>query len=137
MFLGRREEEIVGAILCLIQGKVAYAHLSAFNRSGYELGASYGIRWMAMRFLREQGIQYLDLGGAAGIAENPRDGLAQFKKAWSNDVRMVHFCSRVFDRQRYEFICQQKHIANVDHFPAYRAGEFCARRKAETGGLES
>ena len=124
MFLGRREGEIVGATLVLIHDQVAHFHLSAYTSEGYRVWASYGTYWEALVYGYEQGIRYFNLGGAAGIKEDPRDGLARFKRGWSNERRMVYFCGRVFDQQKYESICQQNQIAKVNYFPAYRAGEF-------------
>lgn len=124
MFLGRREGEIVGATLVLVHDQVAHFHLSAYTSEGYKIRASYGTHWKALVYGTEQGIRYFNLGGAAGIKEDPLDGLAEFKRGWSNDRRTVYFCGRVFDREKYESICQQYQIANVEYFPAYRAGEF-------------
>lgn len=124
MFVGRRDGEIVGANLAMIRDQVAYTHLSAYTSEGYVIRASYGIRWEALVYLFEQGIRYVSLGGTAGVKEDPRDGLARFKRGWNNDRRTVYFCGRVFDRQKYESICQQYQISEVDYFPAYRGGEF-------------
>jgi len=129
MFLGRREQEIVGATLVLIQDHVAHFHSSAFTSEGYKIRASYGTHWKALLYLNEQGIRYAGFGGAAGIKEDPSDGLASFKRGWSNERRMVYFCGRVFDRQKYESICRQYHAADNDHFPAYRAGEFASGKR--------
>lgn len=124
MFLGRKEGEVVGAVLILIQGQAAHYHLSACNSRGYKIRASYGILWKALEYSSELGIRCFNLGGMAGIKENPLDGLAQFKKGWSNDRRMVYFCGRIFDRQRYASINPQYSIGEADYFPSYRAGEF-------------
>lgn len=130
MFLGRRGGEIVGANLVLIHDQEAHYHLGAYTNEGYRIRASYGIFWQMLIYCQEQGIRYLSLGGAAGIEGDRNDGLARFKRGWSNDRRMVYFCGRVFDREKCEFICRQYQIANVDYFPAYRAGEFNARKEA-------
>jgi len=124
MFLGRREGEIVGATLVMIHDQEAYAHLSAYSNEGYRIRASYGIHWKALVYLQEQGIRFFDGGGSAGINENPSNGLSIFKKGWSNAIRMVYFCGRIFDRQKYESVCQRYQVGNVNYFPAYRAGEF-------------
>ena len=124
MFLGRREGEVVGATLVLIHDKVAYFHLSAYTNEGYNIKASYGTHWQALVYGYEQGIRYFNLGGGAGIREDPSDGLAEFKRGWSNDRRIVYFCGRVIDRQKYDSICEQYRISNVEYFPPYRAGEF-------------
>ncbi len=123
MFLGRREGEIIGANLVLIRDQIAYTHLSAYTSEGYKIRASYGIRWKALAYLYDKGIRYVHFGGMAGTKEDPSDGLARFKRGWSNDQRIVYFCGRVFDRYKYESICRQYQIANPDYFPAYRSGE--------------
>jgi len=126
---GRREGRIVGATLVLVQDEVAHSHLSAYTPEGYKIRASYGTYGKALVYGCEQGILYFNLDGTAGIKENPLDGLAEFKRGWSNERRMTYFCRRVFDWHKYESICQQYQIANVDYFPAHRAGEFNAYAK--------
>jgi len=120
MVAGRSEGEIVGASLVLIRDQVAYGHLIAFSSRGYQIDAAYGITWKTLLFLREQGVRYYDSGGTAGIKDDPRSGLAKFKKIWSNSQRTAYLCGRVLDREKYETLCQRNQIINDDYFPAYR-----------------
>ncbi len=120
MVLCRCEGEIVGAALVLINGEYAYGHLSACSNKGYQIGASYGIKWTTLAYLRDQGIRYFDMGGAAGFKDDSHNGLAKFKRGWSNDQRTVYLCGRVFDRGKYESLCQRGETHNNDYFPAYR-----------------
>lgn len=120
MVLGRCKGEIVGATLVLIHDRVAYSHLSAYSDKGYSVRASYGIYWKTLSYLYEQGIRYFDNGGTAGTKEDPEDGLAQFKRGWSNNRRTVFFCGRVFDRQKYALLCDKTETAGHDYFPGYR-----------------
>jgi hypothetical protein len=124
MFLGKRGTEVLGAFLVLKHGQIASGHLSAYSCEGYQIRASYGIQWKALVYAREQGIKYFHLGGASGIKENPADGLASFKRNWSNDRRLAYFCGRVFDREKYKSLCLQYVTENIEYFPGYRAGEF-------------
>jgi hypothetical protein len=124
MILGRCEGEIVGATLVLIHGQVAYSHLTAYSNRGYKMRASYGIYWKALSYLYEQGVRYFDNGGVAGInADDPLDGLVQFKKGWSNLKRTVYLCGRVFDRETYESFCRREQVVNASYFPGYRIKE--------------
>jgi hypothetical protein len=123
MFLGRLKGEIVGATLILVVDQVAHFHLAAFTGEGYQTRASYGLHRIAIDFLFNRGIRYLNHGGVAGLNEKTGDGLAQFKRCWSNLRTTVYFCGRVFDRQKYESICEQNQIGRGEYFPAYRAGE--------------
>lgn len=124
MAVGKQAGELVGAVLFLIQGRVCYGHLAAFTPAGYKAKAFSGILWRAMDYLQKQGVRLLDHGGHAGTKEDPNDGLVIFKKGWSNETRPVFFCGRIFDKDKYDTICEQKNIEQTEYFPAYRQGEF-------------
>ena len=132
MVLGRCGEEIVGAMIILIHGQSAYSHLTAYSNKGYEMRAAYGMHWKALSFLQEQGIRYFNNGGGAGLTDDPHDGLAQFKRVWSNCRRTVYLCGRVFDREKYEALCQREQVADAGYFPAYRRGELVGHADERT-----
>ena len=123
MFLARREREIIGATLVLKQEKAAYFHLSAFTSEGYKIRASYGTHWAALVYGLEKGIRYFNLGGTAGIKEDPKDGLGEFKRGWSNEYRTAYFCGRIFDHDKFKLLCQLYTISDVEYFPPYRSAE--------------
>jgi len=135
MVIGRKDGEVVGAELTLVKGDKAYGHLAAFSSLGYKIKASYGIIWTVLKYLQEIGVSLYDNGGAAGIKEDANDGLAQFKRGWSNDRRTVYLCGRVFDRQQYKSICLEYQAADGDYFPAYRAPGLGVRRRPASHGL--
>jgi hypothetical protein len=113
----------VGMILLYI-GRVAYYHLGAHSPRGYELGSSFALFWRAIEYLREQGLQWLNLGAGAGVAVDATDGLTRVKRGWSTGTRTAYFCGRIFDRPAYDRIVAGKGIADTTYFPAYREGEF-------------
>jgi hypothetical protein len=53
-----------------------------------------------------------------------KDGLSEFKMAFSTETRTTYFCGRIFNHQRYSEIVKAKGIPKTDYFPAYRKGEF-------------
>lgn len=123
MVVGKHRGEVIAAHLIIICDDVAYYHLAAFSDEGYELRASYGLYWMTLTYLTERGIRYFDIGAAAGIEENEQDGLARFKRGWSNDSRIAYLCGSVLDDTKYSALvaaCSSR----TDYFPAYRGGEF-------------
>ena len=124
LFVGKRCGEILGAHLVAVQNTVAYSHLAAFSPVGYEQNAAYGIYWNTWEYLAERGICRFDLGAAAGLDTAVDDGLDRFKRGWSAATRMVYFCGKVFDRERYAAIRQSCRSRETDYFPAYRAGKF-------------
>ena len=122
--IGRYDGKIIGANLVLLHDNVAHTHLSAYTDEGYQTRASYGIRWNLLVYLHDNGIRYVHLGGMAGTKEDPSDGLMQFKKGWSNERRTAYLCGHIFDQNKYDYICKEKNISNVNYFPAYRFGEY-------------
>lgn len=121
MFLGRQGGRIVGINLVLIDDDVAYSHLAAYSDKGYSINASYGLYWHILTYCQKQGVRYFDFGGAAGPKEEPGDGLALFKKGWSNHRLTVYFCGRILNRDIYDSICQANGASGDNYFPSYRA----------------
>lgn len=123
MAVGRLGGEVAAAHLIAIHGDVAYSHLAAFSDDGYKYSASYGLYWMTLKYLMEREVRYFDIGAAAGIEENEQDGLATFKKGWSNDSRFAYLCGRILDDTKYSELAARS-VSGTDYFPAYRSGEF-------------
>jgi lipid II:glycine glycyltransferase (peptidoglycan interpeptide bridge formation enzyme) len=117
------EGQTVGAHLWYLHGDVAYSHLAAFSPSGYQLMASYALYWSAL-FYFDGRARWLDLGAGAGIKNDAQAGLTQFKRGWTKETRIVYFCGRILNLERYETITAEKGMSATDYFPAYRAGEF-------------
>jgi hypothetical protein len=124
LIIGKLHKEIIGGNLVLMRDKVAYDHLAAFSPLSYQVNAAYGIFWNTFKFLAEQGIQYLDIGGVAGTEAGKKCGLDQFKRGWTKDTQQVYLCGRIFNSAVYEKICREKGISETVYFPAYRMEEF-------------
>jgi hypothetical protein len=122
MFIASYNQEIIGAIIWLIDGEVGYAHLSAFSPLGYELGAPYALCWTTMQHYAKS-LRWLDFGSGPGLSQKG-DGLTIFKKGWTNEARPVYLCGKVLDKKRYEEISGVKGLSELNYFPAYRAEEF-------------
>jgi hypothetical protein len=117
-----RGSETIGATLWYRQGDIAYYHLGAYAEAGYRLRASFALFWRAIESFATAGVQWLDLGGAAGTrSADADDGLARFKQGWATGTRTVYFCGRVFDTETYGRLTG---TGTDDYFPAYRADEF-------------
>lgn len=123
LVIGKLGGEVIGGHIIVIHDNVAYSHLAAFSEAGYKQNASYGIYWITLKYLAEHKIRFFDLGAGAGIEENGEDGLAKFKKGWSNDRRAVYICGGIFREQKYNIICRGKNLGKTDYSPAYRQGE--------------
>jgi Acetyltransferase (GNAT) domain len=112
-----------GMLLFYEQDNRAYYHLGAYSERGYETGASFALFDYALRYFCSRQFKWLNLGAGAG-AGNIDSGLTRFKQGWSNGVRTVYFCGRIFARNKYEQRVAQTGTHSTDYFPAYRLGEF-------------
>ncbi|MFN2532370.1 MAG: GNAT family N-acetyltransferase [Pyrinomonadaceae bacterium] len=116
---------VVGMVLWYEHDNRAYYHLGAYTKSGYALRASFALFDSSIRYFIKQGhCRFLSLGSGAGVDEDHSSGLSRFKKGWSNGMRPVYLCGRIFDRVKYEEIATAKRVGATRYFPAYRVGEF-------------
>jgi hypothetical protein len=124
VFRARVNGETAGMLLWYLHNEVGYYHLGAYNSIGYEQNASFALFWRLIEYFSDSGLKWLNLGAGAGSYHDGQDGLSRFKRGWSTGTRTAYFCGRIFDRQRYREILEQKNIPPTDFFPAYRLGEF-------------
>lgn len=115
-------EATVGMLLWYVQGRVAYYHLGAYSTLGYELRASFALFWTAIEYFGAAGLQWLDLGGSAGLQDVADAGLARFKQGWATGTRTAYLCGRVFNQTRYAALVAATGAGTTSFFPAYRAG---------------
>jgi len=118
------KNKTVGMLLCYIQGKIAFSHLSAFSDKGYNLYASYALHLKMIEHFSEIGLKWVDLGAGAGLNKRSNDGLDQFKQGWSTIRKTAYFCGRIFNKSKYFKIVEKKKITDTNYFPVYRKGEF-------------
>jgi len=117
-------DEIIAAMLFIVDGDVAYTHLSAFSDKAYNVNASFGLYWGVLNYLKELNVKFVDIGAGSGISQSETDGLIRFKTGWSNTNRMVYLCGCILDGEKYAEVCRLKSIEGNNYFPSYRVGEF-------------
>jgi hypothetical protein len=122
-FRALHEGEIVGGKVVLIQNDAAYIHLSAHTNNGYKLDAGYAITWSVINYLKNK-VHWINFGGSTNLDNGELDGLAQFKKGWSSEIRKSFFCGKIYNKEQYEEILLLKGINETKWFPAYRFGEY-------------
>jgi hypothetical protein len=114
--------ETVGLHTWMLAEGRAYGHLGATSELGYRTLAAYALYWYAIEVLKDR-VTWLDLGAAPGLGQGG-SGLLDFKQRWATGTRPSYFCSRVYDRKRYDVLAAAENATATDYFPAYRAGEF-------------
>ncbi len=100
-----------------------YYHLGASAREGYDARASYAIMWEALHYYRQKGKECAVLGGVAGLRENPRDGLARFKRGFSTGKLPSMLCGKIINHRLYDRLTNENGGVNSPYFPKYRAFE--------------
>lgn len=116
---------VVGMTLWLVCGDVAYYHLAAYDSDGYETKASFALFWSAWEYFAARDIRWLSLGAGAG-ANSSTCGLTRFKQGWSTATRPVYLCGRIFQRQSYRQLCDERRVSTgTSFFPAYRFEAAC------------
>lgn len=115
------ENTVVGGNLFYIHGDVAYAHLSAFTGVGYEKGAPYAIKWVALGHLADI-VRWVNFGGTPDIEMGKKSGLEQFKTGWSNNSKSSYFCGKILNYDLYDQLVRSSNTNHMGFFPAYRIG---------------
>ena len=109
-------EEIAAMTIWFAYDGVVYNHLTASNAAGYANGANFALYGAAIEHFRGEGV--IDLGGGSGFRDDPDDGLATFKRGFSNASTQALLCGAILDRERYGELSRAK--TNTAFFPAYR-----------------
>ena len=118
-----RQGTAVAVNLFYVQGETAYDHLTASSPEGYQLRASYALKWCAIQHFRGRA-RWIDWGGGAGAGADGSDGLTVFKSGWAKKTRPAYFCGRILDKMMYSEIVKARKLEHSSYFPAYRDGEF-------------
>jgi Acetyltransferase (GNAT) domain len=117
-----RRAKTIGMALWFEDAPNAHYHLAAYSPEGYEVSASYALFAASFDHLRELGVRWVDLGGAAGTS-SVDDGLTRFKRGWASEERTAYLCGRVLDRTSYAQLVERRSGADSRWFPAYRAAD--------------
>ena len=125
MLVAQAEDQVVGAVLWILDRGVATYHLAAYDDVGYAKKASFALFQRSIEAFKEgrvdPSIRYLNLGGAAGVRADSgaADGLARFKSGWSNTSRESFVCGRILDPAGYAALTRGREDSKF--FPLYRA----------------
>jgi hypothetical protein len=115
--IAEADGEVLAMTWWLRHQDILYVHLSASSDAGYRLSASYALYAAVIDAYRHLTI---NLGGCAGLADDPTDGLWWFKHRFANDAAMARLCGAILDPAAYEELGRNGAPENA-YFPAYRA----------------
>lgn len=110
--------KVVSMHLWVEHGGYVYSHLGASSEEGYRQRAAYAIYDQAIRSFSDR--KAVDFGGGAGLEDTPDDGLASFKKGFSNRTETCFLCGKILDGNVYRELSLARR--GEPFFPGYRAG---------------
>lgn len=113
------DNALVACHLWMQHGAYVHSHLAASNAAGRACGAAYLLYDAAVQYFDDA--EVIDFGGGAGYANNPDDGLARFKRGFSNATLPAYLCGEVLDSGRYRALCDMRGSGDSAYFPAYRS----------------
>jgi len=122
LFRASVDNETIALDWWYIQGEVAHGHLVAIGARGYELHASYALKLAVLEYFKDR-LHWLNLGGVPGLCDNSNNGLAAFKKGWSNGVKTTWLCGRIINKQVYNELAIKRNCVDANYFPVYRQGK--------------
>ena len=123
MFRAHVGGAVVGIHLWFVDHDVAYGHLGATSKHGYDTMASYPLYAKAIEHF--SGIAaWASLGAAPGIVRSTDGGLLRFKRGWATGVRPVFFCGKIVDERKYAHLVSSC-TDTSGFFPRYRAADIC------------
>lgn len=122
MFAALDGADLIAAQIWYLHGELAYGHLQATDKKGYETWAAYALYSEALDWLAGR-CSHADLGAAAGLDTDDQGGLSLFKRGWATERKTAYLCRRVLDRDTYVKLSRSAPGGVGSYFPAYRAGE--------------
>jgi hypothetical protein len=112
------EGALVSAHIWIRDKDHAYAHLAASSPEGYRQSAAYAVYDHSFRYLADQGVRLVNLGGGAGTAA-PSQGLTYLKQGFSTGTLQCYLCGQIIEAEIYNMLSKG---CRAEFFPAYRSG---------------
>ena len=117
LFVAQSGDEAVAMTLWFEHEGVAVHHLTAASPRGYATEATSCLYDAAIETFGAAAV--IDLGSSAGPGDDHEDGLARFKRTFSNAPATAMLCGAVLDHPRYLAMAAGR--TDDDYFPGYRA----------------
>jgi hypothetical protein len=112
--------EVIAASLWAHDAREAHLHVHAQSERAYALRAGFLLYEAALDHFSGC-VEQVDLGGGAGFADGPEDGLRRFKRGFSNATGRTYLCGEILDADRYRSLSEARGTVASPFFPQYRA----------------
>ncbi len=110
---------IISSELILVGSHAGYSFLGGTDASFFAERPNDYLKFEIIKWLKENGYSSFVLGGGYGTD----DGIFRYKKSFApSGVVPFYIGKRIFDTKKYDFLCEQKAVAEStsNFFPRYR-----------------
>gem|GEM_PF-1037709 len=117
----RDDGALTGAMISYVHGSHVNLHLTCFDATRNTARTSYVLIDAGAAHAESLGCRWINLGGAAGMVDDPSDGLYAFKRRWTPYQRETLLCGQVLNPEAYAALCAETDRQDAGFFPGYRA----------------
>lgn len=121
------EEKVIASGLYFKYKNFVHTHLSGTLSEYLKMSPAYIIRYAAVLWAKENGMDYIHHGG--GTSNSEEDSLYKFKKQFSKKSEFKFYIGKkIWNNEIYESLCKAnnniklENTSNIDYFPLYRYG---------------
>ena len=102
-----------------IYGKIMQIHLSGTKREYLHLSPAYLLRYAAMNWAKDHGVEIVHHGG--GTTNDPDDTLLRFKQRFSKDENIDYYVGqKIHNEEVYNKLVHRACVKDKGYFPVYR-----------------
>ena len=112
---------LAGATLFFDHGATVTAHLMFLSERAVHNKATYALIFAGLEECEKRGCCFVNLGGATGTKDDLSDGVARFKKRWTENTRSAWICGSVLNATLYQQLERESRCQSASYFPSYRA----------------
>lgn len=109
---------LTGAMISYVHDSHVSAHLVGFDATPH---TSYVLIDAGASHAESLGCRWFNIGGPAGMKDDPSDGLYAFKRRWTPHQRETMLCGQILNPGAYAALCAETDTQDAGFFPAYRA----------------
>jgi len=121
LVVAKRGHAVCGAMISYNHGETGHLHLVGQTSEGFSIRTSYALIHRSLEVLESLGCDEVNLGGSAGAADDPTDGLYRFKSRWTRHRRQSVLCGEILDHRAYDVMVDRSGCPPGSFFPRYRA----------------
>ena len=112
------EEKIISTELVIYGSGNAYSYLGGTDNAYFDVRPNDFLKYEIIKWCRNKGLRNFVLGGGYGTD----DGIFEYKKCFAPEgVVDFYIGHRIFDEEKYQYLCDVRKVGDTQYFPAYRS----------------